>query len=158
MHKTHHSEANIAKAATLFFRVRGLVRRELAQGRKLDPSAWLHIETLVYIRTHCGPSMSDIADYLAITAPSATSLIAALVSAGFVRRIADPADKRAWCLSLTAKGDRELAKTVKRGMRALGGLFAPLSAAELAAFTHALGRIQEEAGPHRIQPGPGAGK
>ena len=141
-----HSSGDVARAISLFFRVRGLVRNRLAAGRKFDPYAWLHIETLVYIRDHKGPSMHAIAEHLSITAPSATSLVAVLVDQGLVCRREDSADKRAWRVYLTKKGERELVKTLRHGMHVLGGLFAPLSANELAAFSRALERIQQGAG------------
>ena len=138
-----HDKKAVAQAGTLFFLVRGLVRTRLAQGRRLDPYAWLHIETLVYIRDHAGLSMKDIADYLSITAPSATSLVNALAKKGLVERRIDPRDKRALRVYLTKKGKEKLLETVKKGMEVLGELFAPLSSAELAAFTRALERIKE---------------
>jgi len=141
-----HSSRDIAHAASLFFRVRGLVRQKLAQGRKLDPFAWLHIETLIYIRDHKGPSMHAVADYLSITAPSATSLVAALRRAGLVACHADPRDKRAARLALTVKGKKVLERSVARGTRILGEIFAPLSVAELAGLMRALSNITGGAG------------
>lgn len=133
----------ISRAATHFFIVRGLVRSRLAQGRKLDPYAWLHIEALVYIRDHQTPSMHDLAEHLAITAPSATSLVNALERKGLVKRAADAGDKRSVRLSLTGVGKRHLEETVARGKALLGELFKPLSAAQLREFTRMLGVIIE---------------
>ncbi len=140
-----HSETDVARAASLFFTVRGLVRSKLAQGKHLDPYAWLHIETLVYISKHQGRSMKDIAEHLSITAPSATSLIAALAEKGLVERHADSSDKRSLRITLTAKGRAVLKKTLARGMDILASLFASLSPRELAAFENALERIQKGA-------------
>ncbi len=140
-----HDVKKVARAATLFFMVRGLVRKRLAAGRKFDPAAWLHIETLVFIRDHAGPSMHAVADHLSITAPSATSLVRALIKKGLVRRVADRADKRAWRLYLSSRGERTLATTLEHGMRVLGDLFAPLSPSELAAFGTMLAAIRDGA-------------
>jgi hypothetical protein len=63
-----HAPAKVTEAATRFFRVRSLVRTKLAAGKRLDPYAWLRIETLAYIKEN-QPTMSDLAEYLAITAP-----------------------------------------------------------------------------------------
>lgn len=132
------------RAATLFFAVRGVVRTSLAQGRRLDPYAWLRIETMVYIRDNAGAPMKDIAAFLSITAPSATSLMAPLVRKGYVERRADPADRRAVKVYLTKKGQKKLAKAVSHGMQALASVFAPLSSADLAAFTKLLERIKAD--------------
>lgn len=143
MKHTSHTSAQITRAATLFFMVRGLVRTKLAQGKRLDPYAWLRIETMVYIRDHAGVPMKDVAAYLSITAPSATSLVNALVKAGYVERRADPTDKRTSRVYLTRQGKAKLEKATRHGMQVLGGLFAPLSGKDLAAFTSLLERIQE---------------
>jgi DNA-binding MarR family transcriptional regulator len=140
---SRHNPESVAHAATLFFMVRGLVRTKLAQGRRLDPYAWLRIETMVYIRDNAGAPMKDIAAYLSITAPSATSLVNALVKGGFVERRTDPRDKRALRVYLTKKGQKKLQEAMKHGMQVLGELFAPLSAKDLKAFSGHLERIQK---------------
>lgn len=145
MKRSHHTASEITRAATLFFMVRGLVRTKLAQGKRLDPYAWLRIETMVYIRDHAGVPMKDVAAYLSITAPSATSLVNALVKAGYVERRADPNDKRTSRVYLTRQGKAKLAKAMRHGMQVLGELFAPFSGKDLAAFTKLLDRIQKGA-------------
>jgi DNA-binding MarR family transcriptional regulator len=143
-----HSPKQVTQAATLFFRVRSLVRTKLAAGRRLDPYAWLRIETMVRIRDHAGLSMKDLAAYLSITQPSATSLVNALAKAGLAERRVDPRDKRAARVYLTRKGQAELKKAVGKGMRAFNDLFAPLSSRDLAAFARLLEAIQK-AGDNR---------
>lgn len=145
MKQAQHSSKDIERAISLFFAVRGAVRTKLAQGRRLDPYAWLHIETMLYIRDNAGTSMKDLAAYLSITAPSATSLVSALAKDGLVVRRIDRNDRRTTALSLTKKGKTLLAGAVQRGTALLGELFTGLSRAELAAFTRALARIQASA-------------
>jgi DNA-binding MarR family transcriptional regulator len=141
--KHHHTCEEVAEAVSLFFAVRGVIRTTLAQGKKLDPSAWLKIETMKFIADHDKPKMKDVADYLSITAPSATSLIGGLVKSGLVIGSVGTNDRRTSRLVLTAQGKSELKKTTTRGVQLLGELFTVLSAAELAAFTRALTRIKE---------------
>ncbi len=131
---------------SLFFTVRRIVRTRLAQGKKYDPSAWLHIETMKFIADAGGPKMKDVADHLSITAPSATTLIGGLIRSGFVTSSTDRRDRRTSRLVLTAKGKNELRRAVARGTRILNGLFAALSKTELAAFTGALERLKEASG------------
>lgn len=139
-----HSSKDIARAVSLFFAVRGAVRTTLAQGKRLDPYSWLRIETLKFIRSQETPTMGQVAEYLSITAPSATSLVSALVKEGLVRRQVSVKDRRASCLSLTPKGKRVLAATIARGTALLAELFGTLSPTELAAFTRALERILDK--------------
>ena len=130
------------RAASLFFAVRGLVRTKLAQGKRLDPSAWLSVETMKFIADADHPNMRALAAHLSITAPSATSLVRRLEKDGLVSRTTDPHDRRSARLSLTRKGKRALAKTLARGARILEEVFGVLSSRELAAFTRALERIR----------------
>lgn len=146
MKKYAHPSEDIMRAASLFFAVRGVVRTKLAQGKQLDPSAWLRVETLKFIADHDKPSMRDLAAYLSITAPSATSLARGLSREGLVARRTSRTDRRASELSLTPKGKRLLAKKVARGTKLLGEIFSALSPAELAAFARALERMRDQGG------------
>ncbi len=138
-----HPSKDVARAISRFFAVRGLVRRTLARGKRLDPSAWLHIETLKFIADRDRPRQKDLATYLSITAPSATSLVANLVKQGLVVRKSDERDKRALRLALSPKGERTLKAALRRGARLLEQLFAALSERELTAFTRSLERLLE---------------
>jgi len=150
MKKTHtkqsrtHSALRVEEAVSLFFSVKQIIRTHLAQGKKRNPSAWLRVETLKFIADHHKPQMKDIADYLSITAPSTTSLVAGLVADGLVASHADPSDRRSSRLALTKKGKAELQKNMARGMRLLEELFSSLSKKELEDFTTALARIKEK--------------
>jgi DNA-binding MarR family transcriptional regulator len=73
--------------------------------------AFLHIVTLKYIREK-KPLMKEIADFLGITPPSATSLVDTLAKAGMVNRLDDPNDRRSVQLEITAKGE----KLIEEGM------------------------------------------
>jgi len=145
MKKHAHRTEDVMEAASLFFAVRGIVRTKLAQGKKLDPYAWLRIESLKFIADR-EPSMRDVAEYLSITAPSATSLVSGLVRDGFVARRTSSSDRRASVLTLTPNGKKELSRAVARGRRLLAELFGTLSPAELQAFIRALARVRDGAG------------
>lgn len=138
-----HSSKEVAYAASLFFAVRRIMRTRLAKGKKLDPSTWLRIETMKFIADHDGPKMKDVADYLSITAPSATSLVGGLIKSGFVMCSTDGRDRRTSRLALTKRGKAELKSAIAHGIRRLGGLFAALSKTELAVFVAALERLKE---------------
>jgi DNA-binding MarR family transcriptional regulator len=84
------------------------------------------IETLKYLNEHKTPLMKDVADYLHITRPTATTLINSLVKSGNIKRIVDAKDRRAIKLEITQQGKRELKKTftlmTKRSRDVLGKL------------------------------------
>ena len=56
--------------------------------------------------------MKQIADFLAITPPSATALIDHLVKEGYVARSADKSDRRAVYLTLTKRGETVMQQAV----------------------------------------------
>lgn len=149
MHKQsterRHADREVLRVISLFFAVRGVMRTRVAQGKKLEPSAWLRIETLKFIGGHANPSMRDVADYLSITAPSATSLVRGLIKSGLVASKTDPRDRRTLQLSLTKEGRATLRSHAARAKKALSGLFEGLSPRELAAFEKALERIRDAA-------------
>lgn len=121
------------------------MRTTLARDTHLDPATWPRIETLKFISDHPEPKMKDIADYLSISAPSATALIRGLVKNGLVSYVPDREDRRMLRLRLTFKGKAELAKAITRGIGLLGALFSVLSPRELAVFTKTLERLKEKA-------------
>lgn len=138
-----HSSEDIAQTIALFFAVRRVIRTKLAQGEKRDSSTWLRVETMKFIADHDEPKMKALAQYLSITAPSVTTLVAGLIKNGLVKSTSDIHDRRASRLTLTKKGERELHTALTRGMKLLGETFAALSSRELHDFIRALSRITE---------------
>ncbi len=141
MKNSPHASQDIASTASLFFSVRGLVRTRLAEGKKLNPSAWLHVETMIYIRDNDGPSMRAVAEHLSITAPSATSLISALVKSNLVRRKRDARDARVSRIHLTKKGEKLLVTVQTHGRKVLADVFVPLSPKELMLLNKLLEKV-----------------
>ncbi|MBU6388461.1 MarR family transcriptional regulator [Patescibacteria group bacterium] len=141
-----HASRDVEQAISLFFAVRRIMNTTFARGRKLDPSTWLRIETMKFISEHHKPKMKDIADYLSITAPSATSLVNGLAKSGLVTSCIDRSDRRTSRLMLTRAGKAELASAITRGLKRLGRIFDVLSKKELSAFADALERIKKTAG------------
>ncbi len=69
-------------------------------------------QLLLAIRGHRdherGPTISDVAGYLLIKPHTAAELVSRSVDAGFVRRVADPDDRRVVRLVLTNRAARKL--------------------------------------------------
>jgi DNA-binding MarR family transcriptional regulator len=145
-----HSPQDIVRALSLFFAVRGVIRTKFSQGKKLDPSTWLQIETMKFIADHGEPKMKEVANYLSITAPSATTLVGGLVKNGLVICETDRRDRRSSRLALTKKGKNKLEEATTRGIQLLSGLFAIVSKKELAAFVGVLERIKKMSDGHEL--------
>ncbi len=127
--------------ATLFFSTRQIIRSRLPQG-KADPNAWLRFQTMRYIEDSKGPTMHDVARYLRIKAPSATSLIAHLVSRGSVRRVAGK-DKRVTRLFLTPRGKKLLAQHDKRSNATMRTVFSQFNDAEIRELVRLLRHLRD---------------
>lgn len=66
----------------------------------------LQIHTLGFIKDRQNPLMKEVADFLAITPASATSLIDGLVGGKLLKRLTDSRDRRTVRLSITPKGQK----------------------------------------------------
>jgi DNA-binding MarR family transcriptional regulator len=69
--------------------------------------------TLLLVGTTPGCKQQDVADALDIQRPNMVSLIDRLVDAGWLRRDANPTDRRSYALSLTDAGQKLLVDSQK---------------------------------------------
>jgi DNA-binding MarR family transcriptional regulator len=97
---------------TLIFNI-GQALKEKARTNNKDYS-FLHLHTLHYIKEREGILMREVANYLHITPPSATSLVNSLVKEGLVKRIVDVGDRRTVQLRVTAAGTELLKNSFKK--------------------------------------------
>ena len=72
------------------------------------------IKTLRFIEQKSNSTMKELADELAITPPSVTTLIDPFVLHGLVKRVYDQSDRRIVRLALTAKGKAYLTEHYKK--------------------------------------------
>jgi len=96
-----------------------------------DPNSWLRFETMKFIDVSGEPTMRDIAEYLRIKAPSATSLIAHLASLGLIVRKVEKDDKRIVRIALSPKGAKEVDAYTKRSIVTMRKTFSKLDAKEI---------------------------
>lgn len=114
----------------LMFDMGRLMKREMQAG--VDMSiGYLSLETLRYIEEQENgngtPDMQCVADYLRVQGPSATRLIASLVTEGYLARVPDSNDRRRVLLSVTPKGKRALADAMRARQEVFKRIVAPLS-------------------------------
>ncbi|HWP61128.1 MAG TPA: MarR family transcriptional regulator [Candidatus Paceibacterota bacterium] len=138
-----HSEHDLfAELAKLFFETRQVIRANVA-GDKPDPNAWMRFETLRYIDDQGEPTMRDIARYLRITAPSATSLIAHLSREGWIKRVRGVPDMRTVRIVLSAKGASALARYRANSRETMQRVFSRLPATDAEELIRVLRRVNE---------------
>lgn len=73
------------------------------------------IRTLAFLRRYPQTTISQVADCLGVTLPTASRLVETLVGRKMITRRVDPRDRRNVCLCLTAAGLRQLAAAQEWG-------------------------------------------
>ena len=114
-----------ARLSSVLFEMGRLLKRDMAAAGG-PGMTFLHLETLRFIKDNPSSSMSDLAEYLRVTKPTATSLVTGLVSTGIVTRREDSGDRRRILLALSSQGAHVLATAAKARERAVDRLFARL--------------------------------
>lgn len=105
--------------ASALFQVFAVLKKRLSFKEQLFQMPLAQMETLRLIHERKLVLMKEVANFLAITPPSATVLVNNLVNLGYVERISDADDRRITKLSLTKKGAQILQRGVKQRCRDL---------------------------------------
>jgi DNA-binding MarR family transcriptional regulator len=104
---------------SLLSQVSRLLRRnfdELSRGVGVTRPQW---QVLTLLRQHAGSNQGALAEMLDVEPITLGRMIDRLQEAGMVERRADPADRRAWRIHLTAKGDEQVEMLVPYGRQTL---------------------------------------
>jgi DNA-binding MarR family transcriptional regulator len=99
------------------------------------------LDVLDYVSTAQAPTMRDVAQYLKVKAPSATALVEDLSQAGFLRRVANPKDRRQVQLALTKKGQQILERSKAERKKVLISMLSPLPPKDTEEFNKLLKKI-----------------
>ena len=111
-----------------------------ATGITLSPG---QLQALRYVQEYKNPLMKDLAEYLCVAPPSATSLIDQLVKLGHLTRVADRGDRRIVRLEITAEGKRELKKSYQVMAKHLREVLTVLNKKEIENFITILEKLYE---------------
>lgn len=128
---------------SLFFSMKQIIRSRFPKDSDHDPNAWLRMEILQFIAQSKEPTMHDIAAYLCVRAPSATSLVNNLARAGSVRRQSGKGDRRTVRVALTKKGAAMLSGYSKNSARVMREVFSLLDEDELRQLVAVLRRLRD---------------
>ena len=109
-----NNNKTIEQIISLFFTTSRLIYKQSKGKNRPDFFSFLQLEALGYVKDNKKPLMKEVAGFLSITSPSATSLINRLVKLGMLERCFDKNDRRAIRLSLTSKGQKALSKEFKK--------------------------------------------
>jgi len=114
-----------------------------AQVRSHEPSWSLpQLHALGYVRLNPGASLSELAGYLGIGLPTASTLVSRLVNAGYLHREEDPTERRRVSLSLTESGCGRFEGALALARRELAERLGRLSQRDLAKITTAMTHLR----------------
>ena len=117
------------------------IRIEMRRGRGADLSI-PQFRTLRFIQRNRDASLSDLADHLGLTLPSASKLVDGLVKQLLVTRQEAPSDRRRLMLVLTGDGDALLNSARGFAQDNLAQVLGSLSNADLLTVHQALELLQ----------------
>jgi DNA-binding MarR family transcriptional regulator len=132
----------LSELTSLFFSTRQIIKQQLPSGES-DPNTWLRFETLRFISESKNPTMQDVAHYLRVKAPSATSLVAHLARTGLIERKGEKQDKRIVRISLTAAGKSEVKSYTARCAKTMQTAFSKLDDREIEALITILRHLRD---------------
>jgi len=131
----------VSQIVSLIFAIRQVFHEKM-EGKAYCKASPLHIITLRFIKLE-KPLMKEIADYLTITPPSATSLINNFIELEIVEREYDKKDRRNVRIVITKKGNDYLAKNIKEILGRMRKNLEKLSENEQEQLVKILGKIVE---------------
>lgn len=118
----------IDKITGLIFELRQITAGQLFKDHD-ENFSFLHFIALKFIKKE-EPLMREIAEFLAITPPSATSLVSTLFSQGYIKRIPDKNDRRIVRIVLTDKGVKKFKKHKEKAVANMKKNLEKLSSSE----------------------------
>ena len=118
------------------------IRSEVRQRRQSDLSV-PQFRTLAFLYHCSGASLSQVAEYVGLTAPSMSKMVEGLVARGFVARVNSPEDRRRVDLTLAPKGQAAFLEAREAARARLAEMLAPLSSIEKTAVVNAMRALRE---------------
>lgn len=141
------SSDRFTELARLFFEVKQIIRSNVPGGPAHDPNEWMRKEVMRFISIKKQVGMKEVAAFLHITAPSATSLVARLEREKLVKRLPRMDDKRVVMIALTPAGEKTVRNYEKKAARIMREVFGRLEPKELDDLEAAMRRVSELHGP-----------
>jgi DNA-binding MarR family transcriptional regulator len=130
--------SDLEALADIVARLRRALRRGVRTDVPFESLSVAQIELMQLLAEQPGLRASDVGDHLLLAPTTVSTLVGALLAGELIERTADPADRRAWRLSLTTQGKKRLADWQQSNKRVLHDALARLNAADQRALRGAL--------------------
>jgi DNA-binding MarR family transcriptional regulator len=131
------SVSDLDALADVVTRLRRALRRLVRSELPFD-TPMAQIEVMQLLADQPGLRAGEVGDALMLAPTTVSTLVGALLAHDLIDRRADPADRRAWQLHLTAAGKQQLADWQHSNRRVLRDAAADLDAADLRALRDAV--------------------
>jgi len=139
-----------ASCATLLLEIMPRVLKAVRAAVKNRAASDLTVpqfRALIFVHQHTGASLSEAAEFLGLSLPSASKLVDGLVKRSILVRQSAPEDRRRMTLRLTRKGDALLLGAQDTVRRHLAGLLGQLDEPTLNTLAEALAVLQDSFPP-----------
>lgn len=133
-------ESRTEHIVELVFATNRLLHEQREQGGGSNACSYLHLVTLAYVKKR-RPLMKEIASFLGIAPPSATSLVDTLSRTGLVAREKDRDDRRSVRIVLSTKGKKYLETYRRMAAETLRIRLARLTDKEQERLAHLLEKV-----------------
>jgi len=132
-----HSDECAALVLDTIPLVMGLFKSTMRSLRPAEISV-PQFRTMLYLQRNHGASLSEVADFLGLTLPSASKLVDGLVKREYVTRVMSEEDRRRAILTLTAHGTATLQEVRQEAIAQFAQRMAVLSDEERTGIFHAM--------------------
>ena len=124
----------------LFFSTSKLIKEKLKTdiGCQLSP---VHVGLLKFIAENGSPTMHELADYLSVSAPAATSFIENLIKNGLLERTNDTSDRRIIRVTISQAGQKKLNLIMTEVRQRLSGALEKMTKEQLDILCEALNKL-----------------
>lgn len=132
-------------AAAVLDVVPGVMRtiRHQMRGHSGTHLSIVQFRTLSYLNRNRGAPLSDVAEHIGLTLPSASKLVQSLLLRGYITRQIDSRDRRKSVLTATSKGIRILEAARKETRSHLAGKLAKIPAKNRQTIVEAMAALKE---------------
>ena len=132
------SAADLDALADVVTRLRRALRRTVRSDLPFETLPMAQIEVMQLLAERPGLRAGEVGETLLLAPTTVSTLVGALLTQDLIDRRADPADRRACQLHLTAEGEHQLAEWQQSNRRILRDAATQLDAADLRALREAV--------------------
>lgn len=127
----------------LWMEITRLLRKQMVGCSKPHTMNPMQVHAMLILAEHPQMTMKEFADQMHVASPTATSLVDRLVKMQWVRRSADPANRKLVRLSMLPTGSEALEQAMKEHSAVMHELFSLLSLDDQSQLEHVLLNLKE---------------